>query len=149
MQGVRNQGNQAQFSVTHYQVYNSTFVCQFRNSIHQISIMLIFTLFGVVCCFSVQLVCANLANPTIALNLATEAETPPNPTNCTSYPPSAPASEIPHAWKNLTSHPTAPASEIPPAWTNCTSYLTALAIIDSSGCPVGGSDISSVWDWCR
>ena len=55
------------------------------------SIMSIFTLL-VVCCFYVQLVCANLANSTAALNLAIEAttilaETPPAPTNCTSYPP--------------------------------------------------------------
>ena len=40
---------------------------------------------------------------------------------------STPASEIPPAWTNLTSHPAAPASEIPPVWTNCTSYPTALA----------------------
>ena len=46
---------------------------------------------------------------------------------CTLYPTSTPASEIPYAWKNLTSHPTAPANEIPPAWTNCTSYPTAPA----------------------
>ena len=107
--------------------------------------MSIFTLFVVICCLSVQLVCANLANPATALNLATGAatvmaETPPTPT------PSTPVNEIPHAWKNLTSHPTAPASEIPPAWTNLTSYPTAPAseIPPAKHCPSLGWLLSTV-----
>ena len=96
--------------------------------------MSISTLIAVVCCFPVQLVCANLANLTTAMNCATEAtpimatagKTPLTPTNCTSYPPSrglvscpaTPVSEIPHTWTNLASHHIEPASETPPTRTN-------------------------------